>query len=162
MLETIVALFVLTIGVGGVAAFVNRTLGSVQDPVARIEALYLAQEGIEIVRNIRDTNFAKVVAVEPVPDGWLTGLAGCGGGCEADYKSEALVAGVGNFLYRNSGGFYDYDDINGEETKFQRTIVVDPDGANPIRADVHVTVTWEYRGIPNEVSAFTHIYDWLE
>lgn len=162
LLETIVALSVLTIGMGGVVVFLQQTVAAVPDPVGRLEALYLAQEGIEIVRNIRDANFARIADAQSV--GWLDNLGGCAPptGCEATYQSEDLEASQHRNLFRNSAGFYDYENT-GTETSFQRTIVVQPDpGPTPPRADVKVTVEWEMRGVSNSVSASTHIYNWLQ
>ena len=57
LLEVITAIFILTVGVGGALSLMNQTLSTASIIEQRLIASYLAQEGIEIVRNIRDTNW---------------------------------------------------------------------------------------------------------
>ena len=57
LLEVIVAIFVITIGVIGVISVVQRTAAFTSISSSRLQAAYLAQEGIEIARNIRDGNW---------------------------------------------------------------------------------------------------------
>src|SRR3989338_10456135 len=71
LIEVIVAVFVLTIGVVGVFALVNQTMAASSILTSRLIAAYLAQEGIEIARNIRDGNFLE--AGEPDWE-WADGL----------------------------------------------------------------------------------------
>lgn len=60
LIEVIVAIFLVTVGIGGVYALIQRTTAFTPVVSARFTAVYLAQEGIELVRNKRDSN-------------WLTG-----------------------------------------------------------------------------------------
>ena len=55
-MEAIVAIFVITTGIVGVLSLVTQTISSATFSKDKLIAAYLAQEGIEIVRNIRDTN----------------------------------------------------------------------------------------------------------
>ena len=54
MLEVITAVFVIVVGVGGTVILINQTLGSAQRTTSKLIASYLAQEGIEIAKNIRE------------------------------------------------------------------------------------------------------------
>jgi len=60
LLEAIVSIFIVTVGVGGVFTLVNQTIGGTQAVSSKLTATYLAQEGIEVVRNIRDGNLLKI------------------------------------------------------------------------------------------------------
>ena len=60
LIEVIVAVFLVTVGIGGVYALIQRTIAFTPVISARLTAAYLAQGGIELVRNKRDSN-------------WLTG-----------------------------------------------------------------------------------------
>ncbi len=60
LVEVMVSLFVLfTAIIGGMAA-VNRGLDTIQNSKSRLIAANLAQEGIELIRNIRDNNWLDV------------------------------------------------------------------------------------------------------
>lgn len=57
LIEVIVAVFLVTVGIGGVYALIQRTTAFTPVISARLTAAYLAQEGIELVRNKRDSNW---------------------------------------------------------------------------------------------------------
>jgi len=162
LVEVLVAISILAISAGLIFTLFHAMVTLVPESSSRLEAYYLAQEGVEIARNVRDTNFAKIVAAEPGIN-WLDGLDACEAGCEADYKSEGLVPTTDRFLLF-SGGFYEYGG-SGEETRFKRTISVDPEGGDPLtatKADVEVQVSWEERGRTHTVQVSTQIHNWLE
>lgn len=73
LLEVLAAIFILTMGIGGAFVLVSQTAVSSQLASAKLTASYLAQEGIENIRNIRDSNFLKIHKGETA--GWLDGLA---------------------------------------------------------------------------------------
>ena len=60
LIEVLAATFIITIGAGASFALVQRTVGFTTNAAFQFEASYLAQEGMEIVRNIRDANFLKI------------------------------------------------------------------------------------------------------
>ena len=71
LLEVIAAIFVLTLGISGPFALVEQLLVSASLAQDKLLASYLAQEGVEIVRNIRDSNW--IDPSSPAPD-WDNGL----------------------------------------------------------------------------------------
>lgn len=64
LLEVMMALFVLSIGVTGVLSLMTNSITNSNDARDAIVAAQLAQEGIELIRNKRDSN----VAVNPTAD----------------------------------------------------------------------------------------------
>ena len=52
LIEVLVATFVITLGVAGGLVVVSQTTAFTQITSSRLTATYLAQEGIEIVKNI--------------------------------------------------------------------------------------------------------------
>jgi hypothetical protein len=131
---------------------------------SKLIATYLAQEGIEIVRNIRDTNWT-----EAALGGWDEGLTNCSSptSCQADYNDSDLIPYDNQFLTMDTPyGFYNYGlDSN---TKFRRRITIqgeDLDGASPDpslneRLRVTVTVSWNEKGKDYSISAWENLYDW--
>ena len=57
LIEVTVAVFLVTVGIGGVYALIQRTTAFTPVVSARLTAAYLTQEGIEMVRNKRDSNW---------------------------------------------------------------------------------------------------------
>ena len=147
VVEVLVALVILTVGDGGAFALLSRTISFTSIANGRLAATHLAQEGIEIVRNIRDTNWLQGEALNE-------GLAD--GSWEADYLTTELVDSYDGDPLKLSGGLYQYGD--GEDTFFQRNITIEniTDGIS-----VDVTVIWTAKGQTNEVESSTILYNWL-
>ena len=137
IIELIISIFILSIGVVGVfSAFSVMTIltAGTSD---QLTAAYLAQEGMEIVRNIRDTNWLNMDACsgETCDFTWVDGLADetgvvhnpvhCVSGCKGDYTSESLSPYVAtDYLNIDAHGFYSYG--TGTQTKFIRKIIITP------------------------------------
>ena len=153
LIELMIAVFVIAVGTVGAFTVLQKVIVSTTLSSSRLTASYLAQEGIEIVRNIRDTNWIENKS-------WTQNIGGCGGGCEADYDDTALSSwgGDGSFLEINSKGFYSYDP--GVETKFRRKIIVDETSGEKL--EVTVEVFWEERGKTHQVVVQENLYDWFE
>lgn len=149
LIEVIAAMFVITVGVVGALIAIQQTMFYTQTSVSRLTATYLAQEGIEIVRNIRDGNWLEL---NPIWDDGLTGCEPEGVGCQADYSNnQSLDSFTGNLL-KIDGGFYQYS--SGTSTPFTRKITITKPEAKKI--EVEVTVRWDGR----EVTAQESLYNW--
>ena len=162
ILEAIAAIFVMTVGVLGAYAVVQQIIVYNSISSSRLTAAYLAQEGIEIVRNIRDTNW-----VEGVASSWYEGLTGCASGYEADYDDTDLScwSDPGRFLELQAGGFYSYD--SGTQPKFKRKITIfdatdlsSPSDGTPDMFKVKVEVLWTEKGKDYTVAVEEHLYNW--
>lgn len=155
LLEVIVAMFIVTMGVGAVFALVNQTLNSSRIISSKFTATYLAQEGIELAREIRDSNFLKIhkgVATSS----WDAGLTSCQAGCEADYNDTSLVS---NSRYlKIDGGFYNYD--FGVDTAFRRKITITTSTADILK--VSVEASWQEQGRSHQITVQENLYNWLK
>lgn len=56
LLEVIVAIFITVVGIIGIYSVIGDLSALAQDANQRLVAAYIAEEGLEIVRNIRDNN----------------------------------------------------------------------------------------------------------
>jgi prepilin-type N-terminal cleavage/methylation domain-containing protein len=152
LVEVLVALFILFTVVSATTSLVNSALGTIQNSKAKFVASGLVQEGIEIVRNIRDSNWLKY------DQGvlWNEGLTN--GDWEADYLSEELTSyfGAGRFLKIDSNGFYNY--TNGTYTKFNRKITIQNISATQTR--VIVIVSWQEKSKDYSLTAVEDLYNW--
>ena len=155
LIEVLVAIFIITVGAGGTIALIQKTLSFTSNAALQLEASYLAQEGMEIVRNIRDTNLIQIYkGVEG--SSWTDGLVGCETGCQADYTYSSLIA-YEDTLLQFSNGIYSYTVSKG--LLFKRRITSIMQGVN--RMDVAIEVLWEERGRSHSVKAATKLYNWL-
>jgi GxxExxY protein len=157
LIELVIAIFILTFAVIGVYNAFSTIVVVTYGASDRFTAAYLAQEGLEIIRNIRDNNWIKI-------NNWATGLTGCTEGCEADYNTTGTTTSPltpygteGNNLKIDGNGFYNY--TNGTPTKFKRKITIIPQGINVLK--VSVSVTWETKGQQFSFDeAEEYLYDW--
>ena len=59
LIEVVVATFIIVAGTSGVFGLIQRTIAANSAASSKLVASYLAQEGIEDVRNQRDSNWLK-------------------------------------------------------------------------------------------------------
>ena len=166
IIELIISIFILSIAIIGVFSALSVITILTSDTADRLTATYLAQEGMEIVRNIRDTNWINMdsAANGTIAYSWTDGLTGYSAvqpkncedtdksNCYADYTSTFLSTGGGdgNYLKINQNGFYNY--ASGTSTKFERKFIVDSvtdiDGSAPPNKPYHIIkvkaeVSWD-------------------
>lgn len=153
LIEVTVAIFLVTVGVGGTFALIQQSISSISISSSRLVASYLAQEGIEIVRNIRDTNWLEQRTAPTIP--WNDGLPA--GDWAADYQTNDLTQSyAGNFLNIDGNGFYSYS--SGETTNLKRKITITPQGSDIL--EISVKVEWSERGRNHDVEVINHLYNW--
>lgn len=159
LLEVIIAIFLITVGVLGALALITRTISITGISSQKLIASYLAQEGIEIVRNIRDGNWLEQRTNPAIP--WDDGLGI--GDWEADYITQTLTDIYDGDFLKIDGGFYNY--TLGTNTKFKRKITIfdktDLDGDMIIDMfKVSVLVEWQEKGETHSVPAQENLYNW--
>lgn len=72
LLELLISIVVISIGVLGTYSVVQQIFSLTFSSSYRLTAAYLAQEGVEVVRNIRDTNWIE-------EDNWKDGIVSSSG-----------------------------------------------------------------------------------
>lgn len=159
MIEMIIATFIMVVGIVGVMSLLQRVIFSSSVSSSRLIAAYLAQEGAEIVRNVRDTNWLET-------SNWDEGLTNCSSGCIVDYNhsydpgdllAPDLPVFTGQFLRVDSNGFYSYNGPIETQTKFQRKITITP-AADFL--NVKVDIFWSEKGKSYTFSAQENLYNW--
>lgn len=152
LVEAIITIFVVLVGVVGLLTVLSAILISVSVSSSRLTAAYLAKEGVEIARNIRDTNWLEradnSMWKEDIPNS---------GDWEVDYQSQGITEayGGGRFLNIDSNGFYSYS--AGTPTAFKRKISL---SSGTDSFNVKVTIDWsrgnkDYSFVAEEV-----LYNW--
>ncbi len=123
LVETLVAITMLTITIASTMGLVQASLASNSYSQQQITANYLAGEAIEYIRNIRDTNIRN-------NNSWLTNIPlSCfdEAGCAIDTVNQSISACVSTcntlLLDTSSSGYYQYQ--SGDESSFRRTVNIE-------------------------------------
>ena len=161
VVELIITIVILAFGILGLYGFFYPSIVLTSNFPLHLTANNLAQEGIEIVKNIRDNN---ILALRQ----WADGFDICTAGCQLDYKTGTgsetnanhLKRYQNTFLNKNSDGFYSYD--RGSATLFKRKITITkPSGLDDDILRIEVLITWNYRDRAFNSSFIGYIYNWL-
>ncbi len=159
LIEVITAIFILTVGVGGSFSLVYQTLSTVYDVRSRLTASFLAQEGVEIVKNLRDAAWLESRAATSTS--WLTYLGEGEGDYELDYSTTDLTdraLGANDdptYLRVDNDGFFNYS--SGDVTHFTRKISL---SSTTNTVDVIVLVNWEVGGRDHDLEIKETITNW--
>lgn len=168
LIETLVAITVLVFGIVGPLTLAQMSLRSFPQIRDRIVAEYLAAEGMDTVRNMRDT------ALIQDPDSGLPNfnVPGCVSitGCYVDATNidpafQPCTGRCPKIKYDNSAGNYNYS--TGADTVFIRRIIVSSgnltvSGAAGEDAVVTVRVEWPSRFLGTEsVELSGYFTDWF-
>ncbi len=148
VVESLVALGILTVGFLGILTLLSRSISLNRVVSDNYTATYLAAEGLEVVKNIIDTN---VIQNRP----WNSGFSN--GDFEVQYASALLEATQSRFLlFDPSQNLYSYG--GSVVTPFTRTIRVALVGGNEIK--VNSIVSWSSRGGEYDINLEDHFFNW--
>lgn len=163
LIEVTVAMFVLSVAILGSFTLIQRSLVSTSKTRFRLVAAYLAQEGIEVVRNIRDANWLERHQTG-APINWDRNLAE-GGYYNFDYRSQAIPDNsncLGKNYLKFDGSFYRCS--SDPKAQFQRKVIIqkiDLNGDGKEDMKVTVQVSWQDRGKPYNLEAQENLYNWF-
>ena len=146
LIEVFIAISILSIGVVGAFGVLPKMIKNQAMNADAFLASQIANQGMELTRNLRDSNWLK-------EQDWDTGLTACGSGCEIDYNDTALQTNQNRFLQKDTNGFYNYE--TGANSKFKRKITIQE--IVPI-LNVKVEVSWNGNGSPFLIEE--NFYDW--
>lgn len=178
LIETLVAVTILTLAVAGPMVTANRAIVASQTARDQLTASYLAQEGVEYVRALRDREYLATYPPGDSSAAWSTFLGtGAASGIE-DYcrspssctldplrtmgygSGSALSTYAGNAPLRvTTTNRYTQQNLAGSTvTPFTRTIQVTPLTSTDER--ITSTVSWTYHGTAYSVSITDHLTPW--
>lgn len=164
LLETLFAVIIFSFALVSLMTIAGK--GVIATTMARdqLTAEFLAEEGLEVVRNIRDSNYVDGAA-------WDTGLSQCftGNKCDVEYapsgsKPTMIVCDTdcsGRILYNNQGQFR--SDSGPDETTFWREVTIQTipgPGGGDNQAVVKSTVNWKQKNILRSLTVTTYLADW--
>lgn len=158
LLETLVAVSVLLMALLGPFSVAQQALRSAYYARDQVTAYYLAQEGVEFVRALRDENYLTGA-------GWLDGIgAVCTGTpCIVDYPNFTYAAcpeGVCPVLKVSAnGGLYNH--TSGTDSPFTRYVLLTTSPTNPDQVIVSVTISWKSAGVSRVFTIQERLFNWL-
>lgn len=188
ILELIIAGAIISVGFLSVVSMIVNAFTSTASLSNNLTASYLTQEGFEVVRRIRDTNF-NTRYDEGDDYFWLEGLMdddiSRGERVEGSvyHGSTELGSSQSDHLHIDSDGLYAYDS-SGERTPFRREITLERncyDGYEDMASFesgseyddwcedhgggveyvlVTVEIFWEDRGVEKNYEAETKLFNW--
>lgn len=161
LLEVIIAIYILMVGIMGVMTLTVATTKAGAVSSSRLIAANLAQEGIEVIKNIRDLNYE-----EPAGCAWTcwhTAVSAALGNYLVQYNDSALrVYADTPLLYNPVTGLYSYTSGSASKYNFKRVITLAD--TNPASPDVSVkvisTVTWIENGRSHSLVVEDDFWDW--
>jgi len=163
LVEVLIAISILTIGILSGFILITKVLYNTAVIQDRLTASFLTQEGIELVRQVRDSNFLQIMNGESVE--WKDGLADGSYTIESKAGSEQPITltsvdtGEGsNFRYNDDTKIYNY--TIGEPTTFNREIKITTINDDEIR--VESIMKWKTRTIDFNLTVEDHLFNWLK
>ncbi len=157
MIEMIAAIFVVSVGIMGVFSLVSQTISYISIISSRLTAIYLSQEGMEVIRNIRDSNFLKINKGEE--GNWDDGLLTGGPHYNFDYRSQSIPDNTncsGNDYLDINGGFYKCL-VSGRFQREAQITKIEDD-----KIEVVIEVSWQERGRTHKVVVREDLYQWYK
>jgi len=181
LVETLISISIFSLSILIIFSLVSNSISDLSFVKKKIVASYLAQEGIELFRNLRDT----YVSFDPggVQVGWdafLSKLEACDATTESNkkcyFKTKNLFdgehtvldiavsscpAGSCPSLYYFPGGKFN-EDNNGVLTEFVREMKIEKviESGNEIK--VYSTIVWEHGSETYSVTFTENLYHWIE
>ena len=154
ILEVVVAMMIITMGMVGVLSLVIQNIEAQYINKNVLIASGLAQEGLELVRNIRDLNW-----LTP-SNAWNQSIVG-DGTYTIDYGGNINMAvnsinEAGAKLHINGIGLYTHT-VTATPTNFYRLIEVVDNGSY---LDVKATIRWKDGTQNHNYTGETYLYNW--
>lgn len=166
VLESIVAIFILSLAVSGAFSAVQQSLSQSIIAKDEVKSFYMAQEAVEVIRNKRDSNQLEKIA--GLGTNWLSGITSAcpaGSTCTVDATNFQIAnCGAGGWgscsqnLKQNPSTFL-YGYTSGNDTGFKREIQIVSINAHEIA--VTVRVSWTKGLISREFKAKALLFDWI-
>lgn len=163
-MEIAVSLGIVSLALLGIFSLSLQNIRTQNGNKSELVASMLAQEGLELARNIRDENWITYPEVYwdlDINGGDGTYILDMRGRDELDDAPDS-VNDAATILYADADGFYSHDN-SGAATKYRRLITVSEiliNGGPDYYLKIVSEVKWTDSGRPMDYKAETELYDW--
>jgi hypothetical protein len=155
LLGVIIAIFITSIGLVSILALASMSLKSSTSGKMRLIASGLAQEGIEIVRDIRRSNADWIDWEWYGANGAIA--ASSSQSYRVQYDSTSLTTPYsGAYLKMDANGLYQYD--SGPDTLFKREITLKKISYREVK--VVAEVKWQIKGKWHYLTIEDRLWNW--
>lgn len=148
LIEVLVSIIILGIALGAISFLFTSNLLSADSLRDDSIASGLVQEGMEVVRNIRDREWLATGGFgATIPDGTY----------EVQWDSASLTPSLSRFLKKDiNSGIFSYG--SGNDTIFKRIVTISSISGN--EKLVTTSVTWNTRSGQKNISSEAHLFNW--
>ncbi len=173
LIEILIAVAILAVTLTAMANLVVVSMRANQANMNTLQGYYLASEGLEAMRNIRDSNWLQNYGWNMGSDVWGSDFV-----CSMDGQEIYLLVDKGVETWELSvisdyavgAQMYEEEEIAGyvrfthdsseEESSFNRYVKVYYENCDDDIAEVSSVVFWNERGTDREVVLTTYLTDW--
>lgn len=152
LIEVIISILLISIVSVGAMFVITLSLSSANIIKNRMIAANFAQEGLEVVRGIRDRD-------SHLGNSFGTSLPN--GDYIVDWNSDSLQPFSDVFIKKDdTNGFYDY--VFGTDTIFKRKIIIENSLQNPATVEkvAKVEISWREKSGPRMIQAEFRLFNW--
>ncbi len=151
MIEVIVAVGIIAFVVVGIMFGISLSLSSAAKVKNNQIGANLVQEGLEVVRGIRDRDWHL---------GNSFGASLANGTYIIEWSSQSLLLFSDTFLKIDSSGLYGY--LTGQDTIFKRKIIIEDSAQNPPEVErvAKVEVSWNEKSGSKTIQAELRLFNW--
>ena len=175
LVETLIAISIFTMSVVTLMTVLASGISNTEYAKEKITATFLAQEGIEYIRNIRDTYISKDTTL-----GWATFMGSLKNKCSSNngcyfnadnlgYSDASMPITKINFYtcgsvctnlsYDSTSGKYGY---TGSSSPYSRKINFVSVGSDTSEIKIISTVSWKQGTKTHSINLSENLYNWVE
>lgn len=164
LVETLIAISIFSVSVVSMMSVLGSGISDTNYAKKKIIAGYLAQEGIEYVRNMRDTYILYTTVPGNSWGGFKSKLSPCNStsGCRFDtvFPHDVFVCNNPNDckLYVSNGSYS--TNPSGVDSGFTRKIWVTVVGTDEVK--IYSTVSWVQGSGPVSITFSENLFNWVE
>lgn len=165
LIETAIVLFVVSLGL---LALVTLSVNNVKSRTVNKNALtaqFLAAEGLDLVRNVRDNNFLENTTSTPIAWDRYIVPSSTGATYKVDFQTFQPTAITGlsqaklQLATSTNANFYVHN-AGAPDSLFSRLITLTGADASPVSSTVAVLVQWNDQGQTYSYTLSSLLYDW--
>ena len=173
LVETLIAISIFSVSIVALMSFLAQGISTTSYVKEKITAEYLAQEGIESLRNMRDNYVLYPTETGKSWDSFKAVFDASNFDCALDDEcgfNNSLVSDDQNFIFKCSSSVYgcalfldngNYNsDFLGDISNFTRTIWVENIDADEIR--IYSKVKWIKGSGPYSITFSEDLFNWVE
>ena len=157
LVETLVAITILVLAITGPLTVAYQSLSNSKNIKNQTTAIFLAQDAMEFMKNLRDSNAL-------AGNAWLITIGTCSTECTVDTTDGSIStppcgSSCPVLKFDSATGLYGHDP-SWVDTRFRRTVMVESISGN--EALITVNITWGSGVQAKSLIVTDNIFDWHE